>query len=65
MTVCVTVGNTICPVRAFNRPILIDAFFKEQGKSNHQIYITGGLVPKDVSKLMRNPSIIPILPLVK
>lgn len=65
VTVCVTVGNTICPIRVLNRPVLIDAFFKEQGKGDDQIYITGSLVPENISKLMCNPSIIPILPLLK
>lgn len=65
VTVCVTVGNTICLIRAFNRPVLIDAFFKEQRKSNHQIYITGSLIPKDISKLVCNPSIVPIPSLIK
>lgn len=61
--VCVTVGNTICPIRAFDSPVLIDTFFEEQGKGNHQIYITSSLVPKDISKLVRDSSIIPIFPL--
>ena len=58
VAVGMTIGGTICSICSLDCPIFMDRLFQIQRKGNHQIGISSNLVPKNISQLMRKPSII-------